>query len=372
MTAAGGTGSEEAAGPQAGRPPVSFPPAELAGRWQSALVLKRDVFSTVERGVLSTPDGEREGVLRRLDQVPWWSRPLARLLFRNEVRALSAAAGLGIAPPLLFAGRQCLVRGWVAGLPLHLARPHGDGEFLGSARAALRALRRRGIAHNDLAKEQNWLVGGDGRAMLIDFQLALVSRRRGRLFRLAAYEDLRHYLKHRRTYAPTTLTPSQRRILARKSLPTRIWMATGKRLYRLVTRGVLGYADREGGGPRLAMLAPRIETMVTAMAGVTGAKVVAFPRPAGGTALYAFVETRLPEGAIAAALSEGGVERPDHIQTAERLPRDADGRIRQEALLLIAGNQIELLDRLRLAPEERALCDDIARARRNLSDRRPR
>src|SRR5262249_61132762 len=45
-------------------------PRELEGRWTSRLVLKRDVFSTVERGRFATPAGEVEAVLRRIDQVP--------------------------------------------------------------------------------------------------------------------------------------------------------------------------------------------------------------------------------------------------------------------------------------------------------------
>jgi hypothetical protein len=51
---------------------------ELAGRWRSQVVLKRDVFSTIERGRFRTASGEVEAVLRRLDDVPWWSRGLAR------------------------------------------------------------------------------------------------------------------------------------------------------------------------------------------------------------------------------------------------------------------------------------------------------
>ena len=54
-----------------------------------------------------------------------------------------------------------------------------------------------------------------------------------------AYEDLRHLLKHKRRYAPESLTAGERRVLARKSWLTRIWMATGKRVYYWVTRGVL-------------------------------------------------------------------------------------------------------------------------------------
>ena len=34
-------------------------PAELAGRWRRSVVLKRDVFSIVERGTFRGPDGAR-------------------------------------------------------------------------------------------------------------------------------------------------------------------------------------------------------------------------------------------------------------------------------------------------------------------------
>src|SRR5580658_6768851 len=221
-------------------------PAELGGRWQSGVILKRDVFSTVERGRFRTDTGEVDAVLRRLDQVPWWSRGLATMLFRRERRALATAGRLGIAPPLLFAGRHALVRGWIDGVPLHIAKPHGDAGYFRSAKKALRKLHRTGITHNDLAKEQNWLYG-QGRAYLTDFQLASCFGRFGRrstLFRVARYEDLRHLLKHKRRYAPQALTASERRVLARKSLPTRIWMATGKKLYYAITRG-LNFTDRE-------------------------------------------------------------------------------------------------------------------------------
>ena len=231
-------------------------PAELGGRWQSGVVLKRDVFSTVERGRFQTDGDEVDAVLRRLDQVPWWSRGLAILLFRRERRALATAGQLGIAPQLLFAGRQTLVRSWIDGVPLHIAKPHGDAGYFRSAKAALRTLHRAGISHNDLAKEQNWLYSG-GRAYLTDFQLAACFRRDSALFRIARYEDLRHLLKHKRRYAPEALTAAERRVLARKSFITRAWMATGKKVYYAITRG-LNVTDREGRGLRFVREAPEI------------------------------------------------------------------------------------------------------------------
>src|SRR5690349_6208433 len=174
---------------------------ELASRWRTGAVLKRDLFSTIERGRFRTEDGEVDAVLRHLDDVPWWARLLANELFRRERRALATAGPLSIAPPLLLAGRGFLVRGWIAGVPLHIAKPYGDAGFFRSAKAALRLLHRAGVTHNDLAKEQNWIYSR-GRAYLTDFQLAEFFPRRGLLFRLARYEDLRHLLKHKRRYAP--------------------------------------------------------------------------------------------------------------------------------------------------------------------------
>src|SRR5262249_54060098 len=150
--------------------------------------------------------------------------------------------------------------------------------------------RRGGICHNDLAKEQNWLRGRDGRAYLTDFQLATHFSRRSWLFRIAAYEDLRHLLKHKRHYAPDALTAAERRVLAKKSLLTRVWMATGKKLYYRITRDVLHVSDREGGGTRLLYDAPRIAARLKAHPQVREAVVVAFPDRRVGTGLYAFVE----------------------------------------------------------------------------------
>src|SRR4051812_31368359 len=84
--------------------------------WRPGVVLKRDVFSTVERGRFVTPDGEVEAVLRRIDEVPWWTRLLARHFLRREARALALAGPLGVAPPLLAVGHAFLVRGFVEGV----------------------------------------------------------------------------------------------------------------------------------------------------------------------------------------------------------------------------------------------------------------
>jgi len=346
--------------------------SELTDRWRSDVVLKRDVFSTVERGRFQTPAGDVPAVLRRIDEVPWWSRPVARLLFARESRGLRRATPLHIAPPLLFSGRQELVRGWIDGVAMHIARPQGDRAYFSSAKSVLRRLHRAGICHNDLAKEQNWLRGADGHCYLTDFQLAVCFNRRSRLFRVLAYEDLRHLLKHKRRYLPEALTPAEQRVLARKSWFTRVWMATGKKVYRAITRGIFNFTDREGGGPRLVNDAPAITARLRQHPGVRDVAIAAFPDRRAGTGLYAFIESDpdLSERDIRDFLgAKAGPVAPEHIQLSAALPRNADGTVRTEVLQLIAMNQVELIDNLVASDTERAVIARIVAERRNLRDR---
>jgi hypothetical protein len=345
-------------------------PDEIEGRWRTDVVLKRDVFSTVERGRFRGADGEVEAVLRRLDQIPAWISPLAFHLFARERRALAVAGTLGIAPALLFAGRRVLVRSWIDGVALHIAKPYGDAGYFRSAKSALRKLHRAGISHNDLAKEQNWLRGRDGKAYLTDFQLAACFKRRNALFRLAAYEDLRHLLKHKRRYVPDALTAAERRVLAKKSLPTRVWMATGKKVYYAITRGLFRFTDREGGGRRLVHDAPLIAARLKAHPQVRDVAIAAYPDRRAGTGLYAFVEAPgLAAPDLQAFVTAAAAQPPEHLQVIEELPRRASGEVRNEILQLIALNQVDEIEPLISSDHERDVVRRIVADRRNLRDR---
>lgn len=344
----------------------------LAARWTEGVLLKRDVFSSVERGRFGKPGDEIDAVLRRIDRVPWWSYPLARHLFNRERRALALARDLDVGPKLLWAGRQALVRGFIDGVALHLAKPVGDVAYFRSAKQALHRLHRAGICHNDLAKEQNWLVGRDGRAYLTDFQLAACFRKRDRLFRIAAYEDLRHLLKHKRSYAPSALTPREQKILARKSLLANLWLATGKKVYRAITRGVFNFTDREGGGRRLVNDAPVLIELIKKNPAVRDAAIVAFADRRAGVGLYAFVES--DRTALEAQLQNElaaakGPKPPEHIHVVKALPRDTSGRPRTEVLQLVATNQLDLIGPMVTNETDRAFLKNILETRKNLRDR---
>jgi hypothetical protein len=346
--------------------------AVLSARWIEGVLLKRDVFSTVERGRFRSEGGEVDAVLRRLDQVPWWSYLPARHLFGREARALALARDLHVGPELLWAGRQALVRGFINGVALHLAKPHGDAGYFRSAKAALRRMHRAGICHNDLAKEQNWLRGNDGCAYVTDFQLAACFRTRGRLFRIAAYEDLRHLLKHKRSYAPEALTPAERRILARKSLVASLWLLTGKKVYRAITRGLFNFTDREGGGRRLVNDAPVLLDLIRKNSKVRDTAIVAFADRRSGVGLYAFVEADQPalEAQLRTELTVAkGPKPPEHIQVVQALPRDAAGKPRTEILQLVAMNQLDLIEPMMTSDADRIFLKSLLESRKNLRDR---
>jgi RIO-like serine/threonine protein kinase len=205
--------------------------------------LKADLFGTV------TLDTEHSLVERDTRKARWWLALIARRLARREFRALVALNGVPGVPRALSYDGGVLTRSFIAGETMHRAGPRDPGYF----RAALklvRAMHRRHVAHNDLAKEPNWLITPTGAPAVVDFQLASVNRRRSRWFRMRAHDDLRHLLKHKRTYCPERLTARERRVLATPSLLSRMWMAAGKPVYLFITRRLLGWADREGAGDR--------------------------------------------------------------------------------------------------------------------------
>jgi RIO-like serine/threonine protein kinase len=193
---------------------------------------------------------ERDGVqmIRRdIRAARWWARIFARRAAAREARALAKLEGVDGVPPLLgWDGRE-LLRGYIAGQPMQQAQPR-EPSYYRDALRLLAQLHRHGIVHNDLAKEPNWLVRTDGRPALVDFQIAWTRGKRGRLFRLLAREDLRHLLKHKRTYCVHALSARQHAMLKTPAWHSRLWRATGKRLYKLIARRVFGYWDNEGKG----------------------------------------------------------------------------------------------------------------------------
>ncbi len=344
---------------------MKITPDMTKARFLPETVHKRDVFS-------ETISGKLEGcpefpvVLRKLDGVPIYARPLAWWLARKEIRGLKAVQGIEGCPVLVRADHVGLLRSWTQGTPLQLAKPI-DPAWYRDAKRLLREMRRAGVTHNDIAKPQNWLMTPDGRAAVIDFQLASVHTRRGKLFRIKAREDLRHLLKQKRAYAPDLLTPAETRMLAQKSLPSRIWMATGKRLYNFITRRLMNWSDGEGTEDRIEHDGPALREALLAQPEVSDLALCTYALPAKGVGLYAFVETQEPAEAIA---KHAPAPKPELIQPVASLPRHADGSPRLDVLQLIATNRLDELEIIvNSDPELGATLAPIIAGRLNLTDR---
>ncbi len=234
---------------------------------QVTQTLKRDQLGRIE--LLDGPEGR---VVRRVacgGGIPG-SRWLARVLMRRERAALGALAGTsGVARILdlpAYTGApsedgavptaaDVLLRSWIGGVPLYAADRLPE-DFFDRLEDLVRTLHRRGVCHNDLHKEPNVIVGESGHPHLIDFQLASVHPRAGRVFEVRVREDLRHVAKHRRRYlvgmggAGAASAPAVPR---RRSLLAASWMRLGKPVYNFVTRRLLRTSDGE---PRRAEAGP--------------------------------------------------------------------------------------------------------------------
>ena len=208
-------------------------------------ILKRDSLGTVGLG-------EEDGavvVVRDTRSAHRCVRWLAERLARREAAALTVLDGQAGTPRLVGFDGHALRRTWLPGVPMHVGQP-ATRQYFRRAQRLLFRMHRCGVAHNDLAKEANWICMPGERPAVVDFQLAVVSARRGRWFRLLAREDLRHLLKHKRHYLPDELTRRQRELLARPSLMARLWRMLFKPPYRFVTRRVLGWPERDGAEER--------------------------------------------------------------------------------------------------------------------------
>ncbi|MEM8711814.1 MAG: phosphotransferase [Planctomycetota bacterium] len=246
--------------------------------------LKQDVFGSVEL-VSWAPTHQMRGggeaqarirLIRRVVRGRFGAGLVARALARREERALrhlreagvtAIAREPGIPDEVLEALRslpteagelprrgEVYLRPFAEGLPLHRAErlPRNFFQLLDEA---ARELHAAGVCHNDLHKEQNIVVGEDGRPVLIDFQLATLHPRRptkgmeGRWFRARCLDDIRHVQKHRRRYTRDGRGPLEERVadserMKRTGIPL-VWMKTGKPVYKFVTRRLLRTRDGE-------------------------------------------------------------------------------------------------------------------------------
>lgn len=171
---------------------------------------------------------------------------LGRFLCNREVRYHELLADVAGVPRLLERhGASGLVRQFVAGCNLLELCQQGqrpDRDFFPRLESIVAAVHAKGIAHNDLSKPENVLVGNDGRPCLIDFQIAVLPAdwplgigklAKGWLSwlqRVDRYHVRKNYLRTR----PEDLSPEQAAQAQQKGLLLKLHFHCVRQPYRAV------------------------------------------------------------------------------------------------------------------------------------------
>ena len=224
-----------------------------AGEHRIRAVLKEDRYA---RSTLLEDGAGRRYVLKEsIVRLPPGVRipPLAALLARHEADLYAHLAGTPGIPRLVSRPRpDAFLREYVEGATVRDTPRIPDG-FFADLERVLSAVHARGVAYVDLAKEENVIVGADGRAWLVDFQVSL--SREGPLRPLVARfqrEDLYHLSKMRLRRRPDEATDEDRRRVAGRSRLARLHRATVKKAYNLLTRYLVKRWSGAGEGRRPA------------------------------------------------------------------------------------------------------------------------
>jgi hypothetical protein len=140
-----------------------------------------------------------------------WSRLHEQVVYEKLKGVHGVPAWAGRVGPAGFAVE------YIDALPLANFRPPPPGYFE-RMRAILDAVHARGVAYVDANKRSNMLVGPDGQAWLIDFQISMWRREHwpwpfrawsARFIRYFQRKDLYFLYKHKRRLCPADLTPEQ-------------------------------------------------------------------------------------------------------------------------------------------------------------------
>lgn len=215
-------------------------------------VLKDDRYATTAR--IRLPGGTRAVWKRSVVVVPPGVRlgAAARRLAKREADHLEALAGVVGIPALM--GRptpDVFLRAWIDGTTLRERATVPDTVFP-ELRELLAAVHARGIAYADLAKEENVLVGDDGHAWLIDFQISIARGTwLGALVPMLQRADRYHLARHVKRRRPDQLTEADAEALASgKGVLSRFHRTLVKKPYNLLTRRIVTRWSGAGEGRR--------------------------------------------------------------------------------------------------------------------------
>ena len=189
---------------------------------------------------------------------------LGRCSRDHEKAIYSALAGIAGVPRWVgCVGETGFAAEYIDADPLDHVETPPPGYF-DRMRVILDAIHARGVAYIDANKRSNMLVGPDGQAFLVDFQISLGGRDdwpgplralRARVVRYLQAKDIYYLCKHKRRLAPGELTADEERLSRRRQGWRAVYRTVAKR-YRTVRRRLLGWMYRSG---RLVSPTARLE-----------------------------------------------------------------------------------------------------------------
>lgn len=168
-------------------------------------------------------------IVKDLDDVPAWSRWLARWLMNRERRVLHKLKGVDGVPQLVDEWRDGFAMAEMPGVPLTAEAFQADARALAdSLRQRTEAIHRCGVYHLDLKQRNNVLVCPPDQANLVDFGAALAPGKLGRALwgRLLAWVDQQAVWKYLARHAPAELTLQEAKALRRALRLRRLWFVS--------------------------------------------------------------------------------------------------------------------------------------------------
>ena len=125
------------------------------------------------------------------------------LMLRHEHRVYQQLSGFEGAPECYgLIDNKYLALEYVKGQPIRQKRPANDERFFKKLFELVEQMHRLGVAHMDLKKKDNLLVGTDDRPYIIDFGTAIITKSgfhpiNAYLFSLARRFDYNAWIKHK-------------------------------------------------------------------------------------------------------------------------------------------------------------------------------